>query len=159
MRETRTVQKSIFDFYAEHETGKGLNALSEYLDANLEILDTIMADLVEQNATDIGRKGMTAESVLRCMLLKQIMGFSYDQMAFHLMDSHTFSTFARINDRKPPGRSTLQANIRRIHPESLKSVFDHLVKKGLVDKNISLDQIRIDSTVVEPKARQKPELK
>ena len=36
MRENRTVQSSIFEIYAEHEIGKEMKGISDWLDENLE---------------------------------------------------------------------------------------------------------------------------
>ncbi len=35
-------------------------------------------------ACSIGRKGLSAESIFRCMQLKQITGDNYEKLAFHL---------------------------------------------------------------------------
>ncbi len=149
MRETHTAQSSIFDFYSNHEIGLHLSLISDYLDAHRDVLGIIFPDLASEPMINRGRRGLSAESVLRCLILKQLMGFSYDKMAFHLSDSPTFSTFCRTNDGEPPSRSTLQENIRRISPESLESVFDSLAKHGLLEGNISLEAVRIDSTFVD----------
>jgi len=41
MRKKHTVQRSIFEHYAEHEIGQELSAMSAWLDQNMEVLDTI----------------------------------------------------------------------------------------------------------------------
>lgn len=38
MREKRTVQASIFEAYAEHEIGRELKAMSDWLDQHLDLL-------------------------------------------------------------------------------------------------------------------------
>ncbi len=38
MRQKRTVQSSIFDLYAEHEIGRELEAMSDWLDGHPEIM-------------------------------------------------------------------------------------------------------------------------
>ena len=44
MREKRTVQASIFEAYAEHEIGRELKAMSDWLDENSDLLDWVAAD-------------------------------------------------------------------------------------------------------------------
>ena len=39
MRKKHTVQNSIFHFYADHEIGKELQAISNWLDSHPEVLD------------------------------------------------------------------------------------------------------------------------
>jgi IS5 family transposase len=45
---------------------------------------------------ETGRRGLPAESVLRCALLKQQRQLSYEELAFHLEDSASFRAFARL---------------------------------------------------------------
>ena len=148
MRETRTAQTSIFDFYSKHERGLQLENLSSLLDEYPEILDLLENDLVGSSNPNAGRKAMTVESVFRCMLLKQMFGISYELLSFYLSDSLTYRTFARIDINDSPSKSTLQCNIRRIRPVTLCTVFDVLAKRGFEVGDINPDLIRIDSTVV-----------
>jgi IS5 family transposase len=46
MREKRTVQSSIFEQYAEHEIGRELKAMSDWLDTHLNLLDWVAPYLV-----------------------------------------------------------------------------------------------------------------
>ena len=48
------------------------------------------ADLIDKAALPVGRMGLSAERVLRCLLLKQQLRISYKQLAFHLSDSVTY---------------------------------------------------------------------
>ena len=96
MRETRIAQTSIFENYSEHEFGTRLRALSNLLDRHPEILSLIANDLVSQSTAKVGRIGLSAESIFRCLLLKQQLRISYEQLAFHLSDSMTYRTFTRL---------------------------------------------------------------
>ena len=71
MREKRTIQRSIFEQYAEHEIGRELEAMSDWLDLQPELLDWVGIDLRTHPVMATGRKGLTIDSVLRCALLKQ----------------------------------------------------------------------------------------
>jgi IS5 family transposase len=114
MRETRNAQASIFEHYSNHEYGVRLRKLSEVLDRQPEILDLVAADLIDASVSAVGRTGLSAESVLRCLVLRQQLGFSYEQLAFHLSDSVTYRTFTRLPAHLSPSRSCLQSgqNIR-----------------------------------------------
>lgn len=148
MRETRNAQASIFEHYSNHEYGVRLRKLSDVLDRQPEVLDLVAADLIDAAVSAVGRTGLSVESVLRCLVLRQQLGFSYEQLAFHLSDSVTYRTFARLPAHLSPSRSCLQSTIRRIRPETLaqahQAVTRHLISQGV----ISLDKLRIDSTVV-----------
>jgi transposase, IS5 family len=148
MRETRTAQTSLFDVYAQHKFGDFLRALSNLLDTHHEILTLIEEDLVMEATCNIGRKGLSAESIFRCMLLKQITGDSYEKLAFHLSDSSSYRSFARLERNSHPGKSALSGNIRRIRPQTLQAVFELLGVTAFERGLLNVDQLRMDSTVV-----------
>jgi IS5 family transposase len=54
-----------------NKIARELEAISQVLDANKDILDLVYSDLVKYRRQDTGRNGMTAEQVLRCAILKQ----------------------------------------------------------------------------------------
>lgn len=148
MRESRTAQPSLFEAYAKHKFGDFLSDLSAILDTHPEILTRISADLLTEGVKPTGRRGMSVESIFRCMLLKQITGASYEMLAFHLVDSSSYRTFARLENDCRPGKSALSGNIRRMKPQTLQVVFEMLgvcaFEEGLMDA----DCLRVDSTVV-----------
>lgn len=84
MRQERTVQGTLFDIFAEHEIGRELKAMSQWLDEHREVLGLVVADLRRHGLKDTGRQGLAAETVLRCALLKQHRQLSYEELAFHL---------------------------------------------------------------------------
>jgi hypothetical protein len=87
MRQERTVQATVFDIFAEHEIGRELSAISQWLDEQRWLLGLIAADLRGHGIKETGRHGLPAEAVLRCALLKQYRQLSYMERAFHLEDS------------------------------------------------------------------------
>ncbi|SFE71618.1 hypothetical protein SAMN04487869_1411, partial [Marinobacter sp. DSM 26671] len=70
MREIRNAQVSIFEHYSNHEYGVRLRKLSEVLDRQPEILELVAADLIDASVSAVGRSGLSAETVLRCMVLR-----------------------------------------------------------------------------------------
>lgn len=149
MRETRVAQASIFENYSKHEFGERLKTLSSILDQHPILLSLVAKDLVDEHAPRVGRTGLSAESVFRCLLLKQQLRISYEQLAFHLSDSMTYRTFARLPGHLSPSRSALQATIRSIKPETLEQIHGTLNQCLLAQGVLSMEQVRIDSTVVD----------
>lgn len=149
MRETRNAQHSIFDFYAPHALGSQLKVLSDQLDKRPEILDLIAPTFLDSDLADTGASGLSVESIFRCLLLKQILRVSYVKLAFHLCDSPTYRTFARLTEDQQPSRSGLQSTIRRIDPDTLERVNNLLVREWIEKDGLSIDSLRIDSTVVD----------
>jgi len=148
MRETRKAQASLFDYYSKHEFGIQLEALSCILDEHTEILALIEKDLIDASVKKVGRNGLSVETVFRCLLLKQKLQVSYEQLSFHLSDSISYRTFTRLPEGLSPSRSGLQSTIRSIRPETLKKVWELLSIKWVAEGKMSLEKSRIDSTVV-----------
>ena len=149
MREKRTVQASIFEHYAEHEIGRELKAMSDWLDQNVDLLDWVAADVKQRNVEKTGRKGLTIESVLRCALLKQYRQLSYDDLVFCLMDSTSCQAFARLTLAWTPKKSTLQSSISAISDVTWEQINQRLLRSAQKANKERGDMLRIDSTVTD----------
>ena len=149
MREKRTVQCSIFETYAEHEIGRELKAMSDWLDRHFDLLDWVAADVKQRNVEQTGRKGLTVESVLRCAILKQYRQLSYDELVFCLVDSTSCQAFARITTGWAPKKATLQSCISAISDVTWEQINQRLLRSA---DNATLERgemLRIDSTVTD----------
>ena len=149
MREKHTVQRSIFEHYAEHEIGRELKAMSDWLDQHMDLLERVAADINPCNVEDTGRKGLSVESVLRCAILKQFRQLSYDELVFCLMDSASCQTFARLSMEWFPKKSVLQACISTITDATWEQINQRLLcsaRQAGVEKG---EMLRIDSTVTD----------
>jgi transposase, IS5 family len=96
MRKKRTNQMSIYEIFADHEIATELNKISNWLDTHTEVLDWVEADIQRKNLRTAGRSGMTIESVLRSGFLLRYWRWTYEELAFHLMDSAVNLGFARL---------------------------------------------------------------
>ena len=149
MRKLRTAQASIFEVFAEHEIGRELQAMSAWLDERPELLEWVGHDLGTADVQRTGREGMTAESVLRCALLKQHRQLSYEELAFHLLDSASFQAFARLARGFIPKKSALQVNIGSIKAASWERINRCLLGDAKQEGVERGKVIRVDSTVTE----------
>ncbi len=113
MRQERTAQASLFDLFAGHEIGRELKAMSQWLDEHRGLIGLVAEDLRRHGAKETGRQGLSAESVLRCGLLKQHRQLSYEELAFHLEDSALFRAFARLPLSWTPKKSVLHMTNQR----------------------------------------------
>lgn len=147
MRAKRTSQMSIFDQFAAHDIGRELEAMSRQLDAQPELLDAVAADLGSSALT--GRRGLTAEATLRCALLKQYRQLSYEELAFHLLDSASFQAFARLPPGLIPSRATLQANIAAIQEATWATLNTQLLRAAHASGVERGAMWRVDSTVID----------
>lgn len=148
MRLTRTTQSSLFDDYSEHKYAKELRAISDLLDQNEILVELVKQDLHDAPVKSTGRIGLSVESVLRCIILKQRLQVSYEQLAFQLSDSPTYRAFVRLQGNVMPKKSCLQASMRQVTPATLESLNQTILLGALKEKTINMDSIRVDSTVV-----------
>jgi len=149
LRETHSVQTSIFDSYSKHEHGVLLNKLSNVLDNHDQLLVLLSVDLIDSRRRKTGSCGLSVETIFRCVLLKQILSVSYEKLSFHLSDSVTYRTFTRLAPHQYPSRAGLQSVIRQIKPETLEQINEWLCVQWQQEGIIDSTQLRIDSTVVE----------
>jgi IS5 family transposase len=147
MRQERTIQATIFEVFAEHEIGCELKAISQWLDRQRSLVSLVAGDLRRHGLRETGRRGLPAETVLRCALLKQQRQLSYDALAFHLEDSASFRAFARLPLAWSPRRSVLHQTISAIRPETWEAVNRVVLTSAKQDKLESGVVVRIDSTV------------
>jgi IS5 family transposase len=149
MREKRTVQSSIFKQYAEHEIGRELKAMSDWLDTHLDLLDWVAADVKQRPVQATGRKGLTIESLLRCAILKQYRQLSYEELVFCLMDSTSCQAFARLSAGWSPRRAALQSGISAISDVTWEQINQRLLRSAYQAKVERGEMLRIDSTVTD----------
>jgi IS5 family transposase len=147
MRQERTVQATIFEVFAQHEIGCELKAISQWLDGQLPLVSLVAGDLRRQGVRETGRRGLPAETVLRCALLKQQRQLSYEELAFHLEDSASFRAFARLPLRWSPKKSVLHQTISAICASTWEAVNRALLVNAQQNKLESGATVRIDSTV------------
>jgi len=147
MRQERTVQATIFEVFARHEIGCALQAISQWLDGQRPLVSLVAGDLRRQGVRETGRRGLPAETVLRCALLKQQRQLSYEELAFHLEDSASFRAFARLPLRWSPKKSVLHQTISALRPQTWEAVNQALLVSAQQEKLESGATVRIDSTV------------
>ncbi len=136
-----------------HAHARELEKISETLDCLPETAELVYNDLRRRGDKQVdskkGRNGMTAEQVLRALIVKQMNGFSYEELAFHLADSSTYRAFCRFGiDQEPLTKSTLQKNIKRITPETWEAINRRLVLYAAANRIETGKKVRTDCTVV-----------
>ena len=97
-------------------------------------MSLVAGDLRRHGLRETGRRGLPAETVLRCALLKEQRQLSYEELAFHLEDSASFRAFARLALAWSPKKSVLHQTISAIRPESWEAVNRALLVSAKQDK-------------------------
>ena len=119
------------------------------LDEHPELGELVQGDLIEGARVDTGRPGLNGDQALRILLLKQIHGLSYRELEFHLQDSGAFRAFARLPFERTPSFQTLQANLKRIRPQTFEALHRVLIGVARQEGIENGKTIRGDTTVVD----------
>lgn len=151
MRKTVPDQLPIVIPGVEHDHARELQGISDVLDANSEATKRVYDDLIRDlRNPKKGRKGMSAEQVLRVLIIQKLGGFDYRELEFHLKDSQTYRAFCRfgVGDEVPNFRR-LQQDIKRIRRETLEAINAMLVQYACEQDIEDGNKVRIDCTVEE----------
>jgi len=147
----RHEQLSLEQPYIEHSHSRELAKISQILSLHPAIAELVGQDLVRGlSCPHTGARGMSGDQVLRVLLLKQMNGFSYRELEFHLADSVTYRTFCRFGALEPtPTRTTLAENLKKVRPETLQAIGAVVIRWAAKTGVERGRKVRVDSTVVQ----------
>lgn len=151
MRAMLHPQTSLVYTVIDHIQSRELSSVSRLLDSEPGIVRLVHEALVAAGAKPgTGREAPTAEQVLRCLVIKQMHGYTYRDLEFHIADSATFRAFCRFGLADAcPSKSSLQRNIKSLPSECLQAVNQLLVARALADRVDDGNKVRVDCTVTE----------
>lgn len=123
-----------------------MNAVLERLP---DAAEAVYQDLVRGlRRPDKGRLGVSADQALRALMLKQMIGLTYEQLAFHLADSTSYRSFCRYGVAdKTPSASALQRALKKIRAETLETINAMLVDHAHEQQIEDGSRVRTDCTV------------
>lgn len=152
MREKWQKQMPLMSHILDHAQSQELEMISRIIDANSTICEHILQDLnagkVESQRA--GAKGMSADQVLRCAVVKTLFGFSYKELAFHIVDSRSIRWFCRIGMAEEGfKKSALNRNIKVISEKSWEIINRQLLGYAKQEKIEKGRTVRTDCTCVE----------
>ena len=98
----------------------------------------------------MGLAGTSAEQVLRAAIVKALFGFTYKELAFHLIHSRTLRRFRLIGFAdKGFKKSVLNKNIKALSADTWEQINRQLLGQAAAEKTEKAREVRIDCTVVE----------
>jgi len=127
-----------------------LAAIAQILDGLPALEAQVLSDLVLQGVRrGTGCLGMSAQQVLRVLVLYLLLGTDFEQLEFHLADSNTYRAFCLLGIGDPsPKRACLQKNISAIRPETLQALHQLVVAQAVNTGVEPAHVVRIDTTSV-----------
>jgi transposase, IS5 family len=149
MRQARQKQLNLVSDWLAFDHAKELQAIAGLLDEHPTVAELVLQDLASQVLNDAGAQGLSAEQILRALIIKQLNGFSYRELAFHLADSVTYRRFCQLGWYQRPSKSVLATCIKAIQAGTLEQINRLLVGMAQEKKIEDGKKVRIDTTVVE----------
>lgn len=152
MREKWQKQIPLMPQIKDHAQSKELEVISNIIDENPTICALVLQDLNRGKSVAYrkGADGMSADQVLRCAIIKILFHFTYEELAFHIVDSQTLSWFCRIGIAdKGYKKSALNKNIKAISDTCWQMINSDLLGYAKSRKIEKGRQVRIDCTCVE----------
>jgi len=134
----------------DHPHAMELELISRILD-DIPTINELAWQGLTQNVENFGTgaEGMSAEQVVRCAIVKQMEDYSYDELAFHIIDSSCYRSFCRIGiAHKGFKKSALCHNIKALSSNTWEAINRILVAYAKDKKIEKGREVRIDSTVV-----------
>jgi len=157
MREKWPKQMPLMSHILDHSQSKELEVISGIIDANPTICGHILQDLNrgKSQAQRAGAKGMSAEQVLRCVVVKILFGFTYEELAFHIVDSQSLGWFCRIGMAEEGfKKSALNRNIKAIGDQSWEMINRDILGYAEQEGIEKGRKVRTDCTCVESNIHQ-----
>jgi IS5 family transposase len=152
MREKMQKQLPLMNPATDHDQARELEAIDAILKKHPTICDLVYQDLCAKRClhTRNGARGMSAEQVLRAAIVKALFGFTYKELAFHLIDSRSLRRFCLIGFAdKGFKKSVLNKNIKALSANTWEQINRQLLGQAAAENTEKAREVRIDCTVVE----------
>jgi len=152
MREKYQKQMPLMSHIMDHAQSQELEMISRIIDDNSTICSYILQDL-NKGKVESQRacaKGMSADQVLRCAIVKKLFEFTYEELAFHIVDSHSLRWFCLIGIAEEGfKKSALTRNIKAITAQSWEMIHRDILGYGKKENIEKGRTVRTDCTCVE----------
>jgi len=150
MRKKNQKQMPLIPMTVDHPHAIELELISRILDRIPTINELAWQDLTQHvENVGTGAEGMSAEQVVRCAIVKQMEDYSYDELAFHIIDSSCYRSFCRIGiAHKGFKKSALCHTIKALSAATWEAINCLLITYANKKKIEKGREVRIDSTVV-----------
>lgn len=152
MREKYQKQMPLMSHIMDHAQSQELEMISKIIDDNSTICSYILQDLNKGKVESqrAGAKGMSADQVLRCAIVKTLFEFTYEELAFHIVDSHSLRWFCRIGIAEEGfKKSALNRNIKAITAQTWEMIHRDILGYGKKENIEKGRTVRTDCTCVE----------
>jgi len=123
---------------------------TDFLDEHDEVIETIRGDLRRGlKNPDTGRSGLTAQQVLRSLVLMRVKNWDYRELRERIADGCTLRQFTEFYCRPVPKHNAFHRAMVRLTPQTLRAVNALLVQASVALRLEDCRKLRVDTTVVQ----------
>ncbi len=154
MIEARRAQRSFGDGLIAAEVADLREPWMPHVDAMLadEAIVTAVYEALAQRHPQSrrrGRRGTSAEVVLRLLILKHVRNWSYDVLEREVRANLVYRDFTRVGADKMPDAKTMGRWGVALGPAVIKQIHDRMVQLARAQDLVHGRRMRVDTTVVE----------
>jgi len=127
-----------------------LKAIADFLDQHGAIVQRVRRDLVRGlKKPRTGRSGLTAEQVLRSLILMRVKNWDYRELRERIADGYTLRHFTAFDSQRVPQHDAFNRAVNRLTPATLQAVNDAVIRVAVTLGLEDGTKLRVDTTVVE----------
>src|SRR3974390_1630593 len=127
-----------------------LKAISEFLDAQVELIERIRRDLIRNlKKPGRGRCGLKPSQILRSLVLMRVKNWDYRELRERIADGLTLRQFTDFYCAPVPKHDAFQRGFIRLPPRTLQAVNDLGVGAAVELGLENGAKLRVDTTVVQ----------
>jgi len=127
-----------------------LQAISDFIADHEEMIETIRHDLRRGlKRPDTGRNGLTAQQVLRSLVLMRVKNWDYRELRERIADGYTLRRFTDFYCQPVPKHDAFHRSFIRLTPETLAAVNELVVQAAVARGLEDGKKLRVDTTVVQ----------
>jgi len=127
-----------------------LQGISDFIAKHGNLVDRVRRDLqrgLKKPAT--GRNGMTAQQVLRSLILQRVKNWDFRELRERIADGFTLRRFTAFFSGPVPKHDAFNRAFNRLTPETLEAVNEAVVQAAVAMGLEKGAKLRVDTTVVE----------
>ncbi len=127
-----------------------LQTISDFIDGHGHLIDKVRRDLNRGlKNPHTGRSGLTAQQVLRSLVLQRVKNWDYRELRERINDGYTLRRFTRFYSKHIPKHDAFNRAFNRLNPVTLEVINELVIQSAVALRLENGKKLRVDTTVVE----------
>jgi IS5 family transposase len=127
-----------------------LQAISDFIDKHGHLVDKVRRDLQRGlKHPETGRNGLSAQQVLRSLVLQRVKNWNYRELRERINDGYTLRRFTRFYSKLVPKHDAFNRAFNRLTPVTIEVINELVIQSAVALGLENGKKLRVDTTVVE----------